>query len=242
MALHLLKHCTHATLRPPQFCTCCSIARLPAALHPAGFGTLPAVLHPLNCCSYCIIALIASSHPLYSFAIVACLQPLHCCTHHIIVPIALLHSLHHCTHCVVAPVALLYPLSLHSLHCCTHCTIEFIASLHPLQSCTPCVVASSHPLHRGTRCTLAPVALCPPRALHPRPAPSRCSLPDAQEAIELELRTDSADGLLLWHGAVSRGTRLGRPPGEEMGTSPPCSLPPRTRRRTAKPKTSWGSA
>lgn len=56
------------------------------------------------------------------------------------------------------------------------------------------------------------MALCPPRALHPRPAPSRCSAPDAQEAIELELRTDSAEGLLLWHGAVSGGTRPGRPP------------------------------
>lgn len=94
VALHPLKHCTHATLCPPQFCTCCSIAHLPAALHPAGLGALPAVLHPSNCCSYCIIAPIASSHPLYSVAIIACLQPLHCCTHHIIAPIALLHPLH----------------------------------------------------------------------------------------------------------------------------------------------------
>lgn len=44
----------------------------------------------------------------------------------------------------------------------------------------------------------------PPQGAAPtEPSPSPCSPPEAPETIELELRTGSADGLLLWHGAVS---------------------------------------
>lgn len=222
-------------------------------------GTRPGVLHPargiapMQRCAHHNFAPAAALHAFLQH----CTQQdlalfLLCCIRRIVAAIASLHPLHHCTHCIISPIVLfcnhcmLAAIALlHPSHHCTHCIVAPIAllnSLHLLQSCTPCVVASLHPLHPCTRCTLAPVVLCPPWALHPRPAPSRCSLPDAQEAIELELRTDSADGLLLWHGAVSRGTQLGHPPGEGTGTSPPRSPPPCTRRRTAKPKTSWGSA
>lgn len=44
--------------------------------------------------------------------------------------------------------------------------------------------------------------------------PSPHSPPEVPETIELELRTRSAQGLLLWHGAVREGDRVtGRAPG-----------------------------
>lgn len=36
-----------------------------------------------------------------------------------------------------------------------------------------------------------------------------CSLPDSPETIELEVRTNSANGLLLWQGVVSECDRAG---------------------------------
>lgn len=175
MALHPLKHCTHATLCPPQFCTCCSIAHLPAALHPAGLGSVASVrlLQLLHHCTHCIISPIVLFCTRCMLAAIALLHPSHHCTHCIVASIALLNPLHHCTHCVAAPVALLHPLSLHPLHCCTHCTLELVAPaavLYPLRCCILAPVASLHPLHSctrgvvpssGTAATAGPVSLQP---------------------------------------------------------------------------------
>lgn len=81
-----------------------------------------------------------------------------------------------------------------------------------------------HPLFLG--------CCAPPRRHHPLfgccpPSPSSPgSPPEAPETIELELRTRSTQGLLLWHGTVRQGTggtACGTP--RAGGPGAPCSPP-----------------
>lgn len=235
-------HCTHH-----------SVAPFPAALHLSP-GTEPTGgAAPLSCSiSFAALDLspgaapIVALHPSQRAVPLPPHRPNHsvapfpwyctlqgCCTLSCsIAPIMVLHSfLQHRSHHDLAPLLL----------CCTQFILVPIAFLHPLR-CTCCVlesIAFLHPLFLAPTAFLHPWCCALPGSA-PMPGPSRCSAPDLQDTIELELRTSSTEGLLLWHGTVSGDRARVSSSREGTGLSPSRSRPRCAHRRVAKPKTSWG--
>lgn len=226
-------HPLHPSQGAVPFLGCCS---LPRVLHPSRLCNLPECCthctrlgcHTFHgtapnpgCCIHCIRPGVlypsrgaAPIMVLHLFWGAAPIEPLH--PSHSAAPIMPLHPFRGaaafpgcCTHCT-------HPGVLHPSWGAHHgiATSQGAASIAPIPMCCTLLMV----LHPAWSCPLS--GCCTHlRVLHPSRgaaptarSPSPRSPPEAPDTIELELRTDSAEGLLLWHGAVSRGTPAGRGP------------------------------